>query len=117
MDANKLGSIIQIMLYASLAICILYWIAHTVVIEYRGRKNRNAPVNTSPATAYYKHPETALVNQGRTSGDVHFITFHTDSGEAVKLYMTSRDFYSIPEGSRGMLTWQGERFWKFEKEA
>lgn len=116
MDTEKIRATAQIVFYAALGFFLLYWVAHTVVLEYKNRKNRKAPVLSSPAIAFCKHPETALVNQGRTSGDVHFITFHTDSGEIVKLYMNPRDFYSIPEGTRGMLTWQGERFWKFEKE-
>lgn len=116
MDAQKLERILQILLYVSLGFCAAYWLLHFIVLEYKNWKNGQAPVNTCGAIAYIKHSETALVNQGRTSGDVHFITFHTDSGEIVKLYMNARQFYSIPEGSRGMLTWQGERFWKFEKE-
>ena len=116
MDVEKIRSIVQIIFYIALGFCLLYWIAHTIVLEYRNRKNSLAPVLTSPAVAYCKHPETALVNQGRASADVHFITFHTDSGEIVKVYLNSRDFYAISEGSRGVLTWQGERFWKFEKE-
>lgn len=116
MEVEKIRSVANILLYIALGFCILYWIAHTVVLEYRSRKNNNAPVMTAPAVAYLKHPETALVNQGRSNADVHFITFHTDSGDIVKLYMNAKDFYSIPEGSCGMLTWQGTRFWKFTQE-
>lgn len=116
MDADQLGNILKILLYASVGVYGAYWLLHFIVLEYRNWKNGQAPVNTCGATAYIKHSETALVNAGRTSGDVHFITFHTDDGEAVKLYMNPQQFYSIPEGSRGTLTWQGERFWKFTKE-
>ena len=116
MDSEKIRSIVSIAFYIALGFCLLYWIAHTAVLEYRNWKNSKAPVLTAPAVAYCKHPETALVNQGRTNGNVHFITFHTESGDIVKLYMTAQTFYTIPEGSRGMLTWQGERIWKFEAE-
>ena len=116
MDADKIGSYVQVLLYIALGFFLLYRLAHLVVVEYHLRKNNSSSVNTCGAVAYLKHAEQALVNAGRTSGDVHFITFHTDSGEIVKLYMNPQQFYSIPEGSHGMLTWQGKRFWKFEKE-
>lgn len=116
MNTETLGSILKTVLWISVGFYIAYLLLHMIVVEYRGRKNSKAPVNTCDAVAFFKHPEQALVNSGRTSGDVHFITFHTDSGEIVKLYMNPQQFYSIPEGSRGKLTWQGDRFWKFEKE-
>ena len=116
MDAEKIRSVVSIALYAALGLCALYWISHTVVLTYRNHKNSTALVLTEPAVVFLKHPETALVNQGRASADVHFITFCTDSGNFVKVYMNARDYYGIAEGSRGILTWQGERFWKFEKE-
>lgn len=116
MDVEKIRSVANIILYIALGFCILYWIAHSIVLASRNHRNSTAQVMTEPAVVYLKHQETALVNQGRTSGDVHFITFHTDSGDIVKLYMNAQDFYSIPEGSRGILTWQGTRFWKFTQE-
>ena len=116
MDAEKIGKVVELLLYIALCFFLFYRLAHMAVVEYKLRQNNKAPVSTSGAIAYFKHPEQALVNAGRTSGDVHFITFHTDSGEIVKLSMNPRQFYSISEGSRGILTWQGERFWKFEQE-
>lgn len=116
MDVEKIKKIVELSLYAALGFFLLYKLAHLAVVEYKLRQNNNAPVSTCGAVAYFKHPEQALVNAGRTSGDVHFITFHTDSGEIVKLPLNPQQFYAIPEGSRGILTWQGERFWKFEKE-
>ena len=112
----NIESIVKTALIVSGCLFGLYMLVSFIILEYRNYQNSNAPVFTEPAVAYFKHPETQLVNQGRTSGDVHFITFHTDNGEICKLYMTAQNFYSIPEGSRGILTWQGERFWKFEIE-
>ncbi len=116
MDTEKIKKIVELSLYIALGFFLFYRLAHMAVVEYKLRQNNKAPVSTSGAIAYFKHPEQALVNAGRTSGDVHFITFHTDSGDIIKLYMNPRQFYAIPEGSRGILTWQGERFWKFEQE-
>lgn len=92
---------------------IVYSIARFVVLEYRGYKNRNAPVYTERAVAYHKHEEKDAPYMGRGYSYVYYITFHTDFGEAVKLYMTGDDFFIINEGDAGMLTWQGEKLWKF----
>lgn len=95
---------------------ILYMIVQFIIMEYRSYKNSKAPVFTVRATAHYKHPEVDLPYLGRDYSYVHFITFHTELGEAVKLYMNGDDFYIINEGDVGELTWQGEKFWKFVPE-
>ncbi len=97
----------------SITIGLGYSLFRWLYIEWRNHKSQKAPVQTCDAVVQCKHPEKVLVNQGRTSGDVHFITFRTSSGETPKLYMTFRDFYAMEEGAKGTLTWQGERFWKF----
>ena len=101
----------------------LFWIAlipaigfgiiRFIVLEYRTHKNSNAPVFTDHATVLIKHPETDAPYLGRGYSYVYYITFHTDFGETVKLYMNRDDFYTLSEGDTGMLTWQGEKFWKF----
>ena len=92
---------------------VTYSIVRFIILAYRGHKNRNAPVFTERATAHYKHPEMSIPYMGRGYSYVRYITFHTDFGQAVKLYMNQEDFFLIPEGAVGQLTWQGEKFWKF----
>jgi len=95
---------------------ILYSVVRFVILAYRGHKNRNAPVYTERAAVYHKHDEVDVPYLGRGYSYVHYITFHTDFGEAVKLYMNRDDFYIIREGDVGQLTWQGEKFWRFVPE-
>lgn len=92
------------------------FILHFILVEYRSRRQSSAPVETARAVAYYKHPEMEASLAGRHSTYVYYITFHTESGDILKLYMDRDHYFSIPEGSWGMLTWQRDRFWKFEKE-
>ena len=84
--------------------------------EVRLHRNNRSPVYTERATVHYKHPEKEMVYAGRGNHELFFITFHTDQGQQLKLYMTYEHFYILEEGDTGMLTWQGEKFWKFEPE-
>lgn len=86
----------------------------------RTKRKNSIPVETDRAIAYYKHPEvektTLRTLHGYRNEVTYWITFHTDHGEAVKLHMTELDFFRIQENAVGMLTWQGDKFWKFESE-
>ena len=95
---------------------VLYAIIRFALIEYRLHRNSTAPVCTDRATVYFKHEEKDLPYMGRGYDHVRYVTFHTDHGEAVKLYMTGQDFFEINENDVGMLTWQGTKFWRFEPE-
>ena len=95
---------------------VLYAIIRFVLIEYRLHRNSTAPVCTDRATVYFKHEEKDLPYMGRGYDYVRYVTFHTDRGEAVKLYMTGQQFFELQESDVGMLTWQGTKFWKFEPE-
>ena len=101
---------------ALIVIAVAVVMIRLLLTAYRLRKRDGNPVETAPAVAYYKHPDMKPVLLGRASTYVYYITFHTDIGEQLKLYMDRDDYHSITEGSRGILTWQGEKFWKFQKE-
>ena len=94
----------------------LYAIIRFLHREYRLHKNSAAPLFTDRATVYLKHEEKDLPYMGRGYDYVRYITFHTDRGESLKLYMTGQEFFEIRENDVGMLTWQGEKFWKFVPE-
>lgn len=99
-----------------IAIAVILGISRLLLTAYRLHKRDRCPIETAQAVAYFKHPDTKPVLLGRASTYVYYITFHTDIGESLKLYMDRDDFYSVTEGSRGLLTWQGEKFWKFQQE-
>lgn len=115
MDAGKLHSIAIVCVIAALAFAVLYHICYFIAVNYRGYKNRKAPVFTGRATVHHKHPETEYISGNKVWGNenVHFVTFHTDLGEILKLYMGADNYYRIQDGDTGKLTWQGERFWEF----
>lgn len=92
---------------------IAYGLIRFIIREYKLHKNSIAPVFTDRATVYYKHPERDLPYMGRNYDYVCYVTFHTDHGEAVKLYMTGQEYFELNENDVGMLTWQGTKFWKF----
>ena len=108
--------IIQIIFYVSIGFFVLYEVIRIAVTMYRNNRRDKAPVRTERAVAYHKHEKNDLVLLGRHSTYVYYITFHTDFGEIVKLYMTRDDYFIINEGDVGQLTWQGEKFWKFVPE-
>lgn len=116
MTADQLANIIETVLYAVLIFVVVSMVIRFILMEYRLYKRDRAPMETAPAIAWYKHPDMEPVLAGRSSTYVYYVTFHTDSGDILKLYMTPDQFYSIEEGSRGILTWQGPKLWKFEQE-
>lgn len=113
MDMKKLESILIIALYAAAAIGIGTLVIRFLWLEWMQRKNSKANVEVCGAVAYYKDPEAGYLPQGRASSSVYHITFHTDAGDVVTLYMGYEDYFTIEEGTHGQLTWQGTKFWKF----
>jgi hypothetical protein len=116
MTPEQLAGRIETILWCFAIPVLLYAIFRVVRREYQLHQNSNTPICTDRATVYFKHDEIDLPYVGRGYDYVRYITFHTDHGEAVKLYMTGQDFFEINENDVGILTWQGTKFWKFEPE-
>jgi len=112
--------ILEHLVYVFIGLGVISFLTYFIIVEVRSHKRNNAPVETARALAYYKHPEfvtsTVRTNVGMRNDTIHYITFHTESGDILKLYMHAKDFYAIDEGCWGTLTWQADKFWKFEKE-
>lgn len=111
-----LEKIITACLYGALGFAAAVGLVKFILMEYRTAKIRNAPEVTLRATAYYKDPETYPVMAGRTTNYVYHITFHTEVGEAITLYMNRDAYFNIPEGASGELLYQGEKLWRFTLE-
>jgi len=111
-----LPKIISIGLWAALGFAIAAGLFKFILMEYRTAKIRNAPEVTVRATVHYKDPDTFPVMAGRTTNYVYHITFHTESGEALTLYMNRDAYFNIPEGASGELLYQGEKLWRFTLE-
>lgn len=105
--------IMEFCLYGALGFAAVAGIVKFILMEYRTAKIRNAPEITVRALAYWKDPEGYPVMAGRTTNYVYHIIFHTESGEAVKLYMNRDAYFNISEGASGELLYQGEKLWRF----
>ncbi len=105
--------ILRYVLYAVASFAVLAVIVQWIRLELFIRRNNRAEIKTSLAVAQSKDPNPGYAPQGRSSSSVYYITFLTEEGEQVRLYMQYQDFYVIAQGSRGTLTWQGEKFLKF----
>lgn len=103
-------------LYAVGIAAIAVNVIRYIILEYRLHKRDQAAVETYRAVVYWKDPEPKQALLGRHSSWVYYITFHTDAGDILPLYLNGETYYSLQEGDKGILTWQADRFWKFEKE-
>ena len=112
MDAEYIILFLRSLLILAIAINVL----HFIYVCYRSWKRNNAPVETSRAVAYYKDPDMKASLHGRNHTYVFHIIFHTESGEILNLYMGRDQYYRIPEGATGALTWQEKKFWSFKME-
>lgn len=113
MDHLLMGKYVEIGAYVLLGIAAGFALYKFILLEYRTAKIRNAPEITVRASVYYKDPDTFPVIAGRTTNYVYHITFHTESGDAVKLYMDRDAYFNIPEGASGELHYQAQKLWRF----
>lgn len=121
MDYSGVQNIVTIILLCGFACIAAFGAAHFVYLNYRGWKQRKLPVQTARATVYCKYPDPEYVSGSQnihatSSGYIYYITFHTDTGEVLKLYLNPKPFFAIEENAVGQLTWQGGRFWNFVPE-
>lgn len=107
---------LKYVLYGLVSLVIGINVLYFIYLNYRSWKTNNAPVETSRAVAYYKDPEIKASIDGRSNTYFYHITFHTESGDILTLYMLRDQYHRIPEGASGELTWQNKRFWKFKME-
>jgi len=112
MEYTILETIKNVFIILAVASFVIYFI----LVNYRSHKKNSAPVETARAMVYYKNPEMEAVLLGRHSSYIYHVTFHTETGESITLYLNPDQFHPLTEGSWGMLTWQADRFWHFHKE-
>lgn len=113
MDHAVISQWANILVYICLGLAAIIGLYKFILLEYRTARICNAPEVTVRATVYYKDPDCFPVPAGRTTNYVYHITFHTESGEALKLYMNRDAYFNIPEGASGELLCQGEKLWRF----
>ena len=105
--------ILNCILYGLLALTVCVCLGNAIVIQIRGWRNRQQPVLTAPAEAWYKHPGMEAMTIGTKSSFFYHITFRTEDGLELKLRVSRDVYFIIPEGAKGTLIWQGEQLYKF----
>jgi len=116
MDAATVETTLRIILSIMAGVAVISWVGYFLLVNHRSRKTNNAPVETARATVHWKDPEPEQQLLGRHSSWIYYIIFHTDQGDILRLYLNRDPYFSLQEGDRGVLTWQADRFWRFEKE-
>ena len=51
-----------------------------------------------------------------STSTTYYVTFEVESGDRMELHLTGSEFGLIVEGDKGLLTFQGTRFLKFERQ-
>lgn len=84
----------------------------------QGAKNRRQPTVTVRATVIGRDKNlNNIVYSGfytRDSGDVCFLCFRTEEGEALTLTVPKDTYLRIPDGAVGTLTYQGTKCERFD---
>lgn len=84
-------------------------------------KNNHAPRLTVPVTVVAKRTNVSRHHRGTdrpytTASTTYHVTFEVESGDRMELHVAGSEFGLMIEGDKGMLTFQGTRFLKFERQ-
>lgn len=104
-----------------LMFCLVFTIFIVVIIAGLSQWNRNnaAPRLTVPAQVVAKRTDTSHHHHG-TNHHVstfhhYYVTFQVESGDRMELSLPGQEFGQLVAGDRGMLTFQGTRYLRFER--
>lgn len=111
----------QIMFFIVFGLFITVFISILVKGMKEWNKNNHSPRLTVPVTVVAKRTN---VSRHSRAGEHHhtststsyYVTFQVESGDRMELHMSGSEFGLIVEGDRGLLTFQGTRFLKFERQ-
>lgn len=98
-----------------------------VIVAIKGlrqwNRNNHSPRLTVPATVVAKRTNISRHHHHHGTGMHHssvstsyYITFQVDSGDRIELCVAGREFGLLVEGDRGMLSFQGTRYFSFQRE-
>jgi len=84
-------------------------------------KNNHSPKLTVPVTVVAKRTNVSRHHHGTehhhtSTSTTYYVTFEVESGDRMELHLTGSEFGLIVEGDKGLLTFQGTRFLKFERQ-
>jgi len=118
-DSASLGSGLHWLVLALAVLAATGGIWYFFTTNYRGYLNRKQPVVEVMATVLSHREGGEIVSTGGMlisgSDTISFITFASDNGQLIEVYVGKQDYHTIHDGEYGKLTYQGQRLWRFEK--
>ncbi len=83
-------------------------------------KNNHSPRLTVPVTVVAKRTNVSRHHHGTehhtSTSTSYYVTFEVESGDRLELHVPGSEYGLIVEGDTGLLTFQGTRFLKFERQ-
>ena len=117
-------TIFQIMFTLVFVIVIGMFIVIAVKGISQWNKNNHSPRLTVPATIvakrtnvshHHHHNHGGTGMHHTTHSTTYYVTFQVESGDRMELHVAGHEFGMLIEGDRGMLTFQGTRYLRFER--
>ena len=78
-------------------------------------KNNNSPKLSVPAQIVTKRVNTSGGSGDRSASTFYYITFQFDSGDRLELPISGQEYGMLAEDDIGVLTFQGTRYYSFER--
>ena len=117
-------TIFQIMFTLAFLLVIGMFIVIAVKGISQWNKNNHSPRLTVPATIvakrtnvshHHHHNHGGTGMHHTTHSTTYYVTFQVESGDRMELHVAGHEFGMLIEGDRGMLTFQGTRYLRFER--
>lgn len=118
----------QIMFFIMFGLFFVVFIGTLLKGIGQWNKNNHSPRLTVPVTVVAKRADIHRhrhANAGDTTGahgyhtstsTSYYVTFEVESGDRMELHLSGSEYGLIVEGDKGLLTFQGTRFLKFERQ-
>ena len=96
-------------------ICLIL-LLHYLRVRLWGEKKTKEPVKTVIATVISKEVKRGTQRTGRSNGGYSYaVSFLAEDGKQLELYAYEIEFGGLKEGVKGLLTYQGRYFVRFEE--
>ncbi|HPT85251.1 MAG TPA: DUF2500 domain-containing protein [Bacillota bacterium] len=96
----------------AILLAILAVTVTTVISRYI--RDSKAPKVSAPATVVAKRTQFHG-SSGHSGWSTYYATFEFETGDRLELYLPGSEAGLLVEGDKGVLTFQGKRFIKFER--
>ena len=113
-------SLLEVMFFLVFGMALCMVLVTFVKGVSQWNKNNHSPRLTVPVTVVAKRTNVSRHHHAgehphTSTSTSYYVTFQVESGDRMELKMSGSSYGLIVEGDRGMLTFQGTRFLKFER--